>query len=324
MSGTEAQRSRPRRLGRGLSSLVGDSVSVSIPGEASPGEAEPAREETVADRPTDMPADEAVGGLRRITIDLIDPSPFQPRESFDDSALDRLADSIRRSGVMQPIVARPAPDGRFELVAGERRLRAARRAGLGAIPAVVRDLSDEQSAELCLVENVQREDLNPIERANAFAMLARRFSLTHAEVGERVGLERSSVSNFVRLLELDDELRSLVADGALSLGHAKALLGVPAGDERTSLGRRAVGEGWSVRRLEREAASIAGRTRAPSAEKPARSSNLDELERQLAEHLGTRVRIRADSKGHRGRVEIAFYDLDHFDGLMSRLGFKMR
>jgi ParB family chromosome partitioning protein len=226
---------------------------------------------------------------------------------------------------MQPVVARPSAGGRFELVAGERRLRGARRAGLGSIPVVVRELSDEESAELCLVENVQREDLNPIERANAFAMLARRFSLTHAEIGERVGLERSTVSNFVRLLELDDELRSLVAEGTLTLGHAKALLGAPGGDGRSSLGRRAVAGSWSVRRLERAVAEIAGRGPSPDKDQTApQSSNLADLERQLGDHLGTRVRIRADSKGTRGRVEISFYDLDHFDGLMSRLGFEMR
>jgi ParB family chromosome partitioning protein len=284
-------------------------------------------------------------GFRRIPVELVDPSPFQPRQVFDEGALRQLADSISRSGMMQPIVVRPAGDHggsggggaragsgqgaeRFELVAGERRLRAAKLAGLTDVPAIVREVDDESAAELALVENLQREDLNAIERARALRALCERFELTHAQVAERVGLERSSVTNLVRLLELEDEIVELLAQGMLGQGHGKALLSAPAGAGRIALAARAVREEWSVRRLEREARGSGGGSEAahgpaPAKGGPDRPASLSELERQLSEHLGTKVRIAANSKGDRGRLTIEFYSLDHFDGLMGKIGFGM-
>lgn len=299
---------RPRRLGRGLSSLVGEPVSVGVPEVLS--ESPPP--------PAELPTED---GITMVSVSDVTPSPFQARETFDEAALSGLAESIRRSGVMQPIVLRRSEQG-YELVAGERRWRAAQQAGLTQVPAVIRKVSDEESAELGLVENVQREDLNPIERARAFALLSTTFQLTHAEIAERVGVSRPSVSNSVRLLELEEPLQARVIDGSLSAGHAKVLLSLTPGNERLAIGERSAASGWSVRRLEHEVGRLLQAASAPVSGRTV-TAHLAELERQLSEHLGSQVRIRADASGQRGRVEISFYDLDHFDGLMSRLGFKM-
>lgn len=302
---------RPRRLGRGLSSLVSEPVSVGVP-------------EALSD-PSPMEAPDTPASPDRhstmVPIENVVPSPFQARESFDDAALEGLAASIRRSGIMQPIVLRRTDEG-LELVAGERRWRAAKLAELTHVPAVIRTISDEESAELGLVENVQREDLNPIERARAFSMLATTFDLTHAEIAERVGVSRPSVSNFVRLLELEEPLQDRIIDGSLSAGHAKVLLSLTPGGDRVTIGERSASSGWSVRRLEHEVGRLL-QVKAPPSSGRTVTTHLAELERQLSDHLGSQVRIRADSSGQKGRIEIAFYDLDHFDGLMSRFGFKM-
>jgi ParB family chromosome partitioning protein len=268
-------------------------------------------------------ADGPDAGVRHVRVDRIRPSPFQPRRSFDAAALATLADSIRRSGVMQPIVVRPTGSG-FELIAGERRWRAAEAAGLETIPAAVRELGDEQAAEWALVENLQREDLNPIERGAAFRELADRFNLTQAEIGERVGLDRSSVANLMRLTELEEPIRRLVAAGALGLGHARALLRIPAGVVRTAIADRAAREGWTARRIEAAARDAVRAPAAPQA--PAgdgsRARAVGDLEKQLGEHLGTKVRIQTDRSGKKGRLVIEFYDLDHFDSVTQRAGFR--
>jgi len=210
----------------------------------------------------------------------------------------------------------------FELVAGERRWRAAKLAGLTSIPAVVRDLSDEESAEWAIVENVQREDLNPVERAWAFKALTDRFGLSHGQIAERAGLDRSSVTNFVRLTELETTIQEMISAGRLNFGHGRALLAIAPGDGRVSLATEASREGWSVRRLERAAATIASAVKpAPTTTIKTRPASLEDLERRLGEYLGTRVSIVSDRGGKRGRVTMEFYGLDHFDGLMSRIGF---
>ncbi len=261
-----------------------------------------------------------------MSVDAVSPSPFQPRERFDDAGLASLAESIRRSGVMQPIIVRPAARQgggtvRYELVAGERRWRAARLAGLASVPALVRDLDDESAAEWAVVENVQREDLNPIERARALRGLVERFGLTHGEIAERVGLERSSVANLIRLTDLDARVQELIATGALSAGHGKALLTAADAVRRVALAERAVRESWTVRRLEREArrtTAVGGG--ADTKGGVAREAVIVDLERRLSQHLGTKVTIVTGASGARGRIVVEFYDLDHFDGLMARMG----
>jgi ParB family chromosome partitioning protein len=265
-----------------------------------------------------------------VEVGLVSANPWQPRQRFDEGSLEGLADSIRRSGLMQPIVVRPAPadeatGGRvgYELVAGERRWRAAQIAGLERVPAVVRRLSDVEAAEWALVENLEREDLNPIEQGWALRRLMERFGLTQAQVAERVGLERSSVANLVRLTELDEETAGLVASGRLSAGHAKVLLSVTDGPARASLARRAVREDWSVRRTEREVGALlaASARRMPLPERYVSPAGAD-LERRLSEHLGTRVRIATDRSGKSGRVIIEFYGLDQLDGVLEKVGVK--
>jgi ParB family chromosome partitioning protein len=334
---------KPRRLGRGLSSLLGDPVRVPAPGPQARVSDEQGLSPSSVDEThlvvegggVERPAEPA-RRLVQAPIDSIIPSRFQPRHTFDEASLRALADSIRASGVMQPIALRlltpgtDAPAGaRFELVAGERRWRAARLAGLEAVPAVLTPLSDRESAEWALVENLQRSDLNPMERAFAFRNLADRFSLGQAEIAERVGLDRSSVANFIRLTELEDEIRTDIASGRLTAGHGKALLAVPSGPRRVALAQRAAREGWSVRRLEASATSLAGgpvrverRGETAPEEWPQarREAARRDLERRIEERLGARVRISTDASGLRGRIVVSFADLEHLGSILSKFG----
>lgn len=315
---------RPRRLGKGLNALLSAPPPVSISADPK------AANSAVGGTP---PGGEAEG-LRMIPVGDVVPSPFQPRRVFVQTEIEQLAASIGRSGVMQPIIVRRAGAG-YELVAGERRWRAAGLCGLETIPALVRDLDDATAAEWALVENLQRTDLNAMERARALKGMIDRFGLTQGELAERIGIDRSSVGNLVRLLELEPALQELVEAGALSLGHAKGLLGADA-SLRLSLAERCVRESWSVRRLEREAsgqdgtddrATDGGPVNAESTgegsggDSPADAS-LRDLERRLAEHLGTKVKIATTGDGARGKMTLSFYTLDHFDDLMSRIGFR--
>ncbi|MBX3358629.1 MAG: ParB/RepB/Spo0J family partition protein [Phycisphaeraceae bacterium] len=260
-----------------------------------------------------------------VRTDEIVPSPFQPRRAFDQSALDRLAASIRSAGVMQPVLVRRSQSGEapFELVAGERRWRAAKLVQLERIPAIVSVLTNEQAAEWALIENLQREELGPMERADGLKSLMVRFGLSHAQIAERVGLDRSSVTNLVRLTELEEPIRSLLEDRRLSAGHGKALLAAPAGTGRVDLANRAAAHSWSVRQTER-ASSRAAADLNPTSPASVRTVAHSDLERQLGEYLGTKVVVRANKKGTRGRIGINFYSLDHFDGLMSKIGFELR
>jgi ParB family transcriptional regulator, chromosome partitioning protein len=311
---------RVRRLGRGLSGLLNDAAA---PVEVS------------VHKPTETTASEPEArsaGVVLIPVAQIEPSRFQPRRVFDQVALERLADSIRRSGVMQPVIVRPVEKGLYELVAGERRWRAAAEARLTEIPALVRELSDEESAEWGLVENVQREDLNPMERAWAFRSLVERFGLQHGQIAERVGMDRSSVANTIRLTELEEPIRNMIGSGRLTAGHGKALLACPPGPTRIALAEQACDEGWTVRRTERAATIAAAGGDATAAPSPiaraapdvARVAARAELEKQLGQHLNTKVSIVTDATGTRGKLSIEFYGLEHFDGLLAKLGFQMQ
>lgn len=318
-----------RRLGKGLASLLGQPVRVDAAAGpiADPGEGALSGQTREA-APDAAPPSIASSGFRRIPIDDIVPNRFQPRRDIDQGALERLRDSIKAAGIMQPIAVRPRAAGSgggeaWELVAGERRWRAARLAGFTHVPAVVAELDDKDAAEWAVVENLQREDLNPIDRAWAFRSLAERFSMPHRTIAERVGLDRSSITNLIRLTELETEIQSLIAAGTLSTGHAKALLSLPAGADRVRLARQAAEQAWPVRRLERLGAqSQQGVADAPG---PARSPSAHaDLERQLSEHLGTRVGIQTDAAGSKGRISITFFSLDHFDEIVGRLGFRYK
>jgi len=269
---------------------------------------------------------------RRIGVDSIIPSPFQPRRSFREAPLEELAQSIKAVGVMQPVVVRKRVGG-YELVAGERRWRAARLAGLDSIPAIVSDLDDAGAAQWAIIENLQREDLSPLERAAALKALGERFGLSHAQVAEKVGIDRSTVANLIRLLELEESIQALIDRGDLSYGHGRALLAAAPGPQRLALATLAATEGWSVRKTEREAGkfsvkALVGKAARSGAEATTERMKEDwgrlELERQLGEHLGTKVRLQGPDSGGKGQIMIEFYHLDHFDGLMTKMGFVMR
>lgn len=258
-----------------------------------------------------------------LSIDRIDPGSRQPRQRFDDSNLAALAESIRIAGVMQPVIVRPVSGSdRFELVAGERRWRAAARLGLQTIPALVRNLDDRDAAEWALIENLQREDLNPMDRASAFRRLVDEFGLTHAQLAERLGVDRSSITNILRLNELDSETAEAVRGGHLGLGHAKALLGCTSIEIRKALAEQAIRQGWSVRRIERAVATAtrpSSNTAVPRAASAAALHRAD-LERRLGEWLGTRVSLESSHGERPGRLVVEFYSIDQFEGILQRFG----
>jgi ParB family chromosome partitioning protein len=283
--------------------------------------------------PADASAD--VQGLFHVELATIRRNPAQPRQQFDEAALQGLADSIRSEGVMQPIVLRPLPEPgpedaiRYEIVAGERRWRAARLAGLDTIPALVRDLQPQQVAEWALIENLQREDLNPLERADALRRLVDDFNLSHDELASRLGLQRSSVSNLLRLLSLAEPVQQLVRDGHLSMGQARAIAALPDPEAQHALALKAVKEALSVRQVEqlvRKAANSSAPPEpgdGPSRKPTSGNAHLADLEQQLADRLGTRVRLKPGRKKGSGSLTIEFYSLDQFDTLLEKLGVSM-
>lgn len=313
-----------RRLGRGLESLISTRVAVSRTPPHSP---PPLPEASAEGGPGPTPP-RRDGAILMVGTDQIRPNPRQPRQSFNDEALQSLAASIRSAGLMQPVVLRPDPSGdrdTYELVVGERRWRAAKLIGLQQLPAVIREIDDRTAGEWALVENIQREDLNPIERAEAFRRLIDEHGVTHQELAERVGLNRSSVSNLLRLNELDEFARGAVRSGRLGLGHAKALLSVGDLDARRRLAELAIRQSLSVRALERRVATLNGdgrRAARADGHRVARSSH-EALARQIGEQLGTRVHIQPGKTKGSGRLVIEFYSLDQFDGLIQRMAIEV-
>ena len=294
-------------LGRGLGALIREPepVASADPNVFSKGTIPPASPSSSA------------GGQLQIDIDLIDPSPYQPRTRFAETALDELAQSIRTSGIIQPLVVRRIGP-RYQLIAGERRWRAAQRAELLRVPTVVREVSDEQALELTLVENIQREDLNPIEQARAFERLMDEFHLTQDEVATRTGKERATVGNSVRLLSLEEPLLNWIEEGKITAGHGRALLAIEDTKVRRDLALKASRGKLTVRQLERMATRrLRARSLAAPAETPDpnRTAALEELQR----HIGTRVTLHMPAKGRPGRLILEFYDEEQLDGLYERL-----
>jgi len=300
-------------LGRGLGALIRE------PETASP----------VAETPQTLPAAATASGAaaaparepihsgpREIDIDLVDPSPYQPRTRFREEALDELARSIKASGIIQPIVVRPVGN-RFQLIAGERRWRAAQRAGLSKASAIVRQVSDELALEMTLVENIQREDLNPIEAARAFERLMDEFQLTQESVAERTGKDRATVANAVRLLKLEPTIQDWIEEGKLSAGHGRALLAVLDPQLRMRYAQRAARGGLTVRHIERLASRHA-RGRKEKSEiqlDPNVREALDELQR----HLGTKILLRQRTKLRPGQLVLEYYEDAQLMGLYDRL-----
>jgi ParB family chromosome partitioning protein len=256
-----------------------------------------------------------VGGLEEIPVAAIRPNRYQPRDHFDEEALGALADSIREVGVLQPVLLRPAGDG-YELVAGERRWRAARRAGLQTIPALIRDTDDAATVQQALVENLHRDDLNPLEEAAAYQQLIEDFGLTHEQVGERVGRSRTYVSNLLRLIQLPPSVQRAVKEGRLTMGHARALLGTPDRAFQEHLAKRIVDQDLSVRQVEeavrdRQGTAVPTTKKKKQAPGSLRPPGLLELEQLLGDHLDTKVRIAMS--GRHGRVSIDFADLEDLE-----------
>jgi ParB family chromosome partitioning protein len=259
--------------------------------------------------------------LRDVPVGAITPNPHQPRTHFDEEALAELTASIQALGVLQPVLVRPLGEGRYQLVAGERRWRAARRAGLATIPAIVRATDDLHTVAEALVENLQRQDLNVLEEAAAYQQLIEEFGLTHDDVATRVGKSRSAVSNTLRLLQLPAPIQRLVGEGRLSAGHARALLGTPDRGFQEQLARRAVQQGLSVREVEDavrlRASGADGDRRTRATPPPLRPPGLLELEQLLADHLDTRVHLTMGTG--KGRLTVEFADLEDLERIYRRI-----
>lgn len=247
----------------------------------------------------------------------IQPNPYQPRRSFDPAALAELANSIRTHGVLQPIIVRSLPGAKYQLIAGERRLRAAKAAELDTIPALVRHFSDQRAMEIAIIENLQRSDLNPIELAEGLALLAAQFHLTHEAIAQQTGKDRSTIANALRLLRLDPEVLDLVRSGALSAGQVRPLVALEPQLQR-SLARRILDEGWSARKIEAHLARSAPAPDRPALPAPPRDPNIRDAEEQISRFLGAKVAIRAN-KRHRGAITVAFSGLDEFQRLFDLL-----
>jgi ParB family chromosome partitioning protein len=243
--------------------------------------------------------------LQQVDIDLIDPSPYQPRTRFREEALEELAQSIRASGIVQPLVARKI-GSRFQLIAGERRWRAAQRAALSKVPVVVRHVSDGLALEMTLVENLQREDLNPIEQAHAFQRLTEEFHLTQEEASVRTGKDRATIANSVRLLRLEDAIQDLIEDGRISAGHGRALLGMSDAQERVSFARRIAHSGMTVRQVERHIAR-SGRPK-PFTPTQQVDPNTKEALSELQQLYGTKVTIQPCGKSRPGHIALEYYN----------------
>ena len=260
--------------------------------------------------------DGAPPAVRELPVEDIAPNPFQPRTRFSDDAIQELAASIKATGILQPILVRRTAGGDYQLVAGERRLRAARLAGLERVPAVVRDVDEREMTELALIENIQREDLNPIDEANAYHALAEKVGLTHDQISERVGKQRVSITNALRLLSLPPEVREMVSRGTLTAGHARALLSLPAAGDQLAAARYIQSKGFSVRRTE---AFVRRRLRRQhSRPRSARPEWMVEWETKLQRKFGTRVTISAGRGG--GKVEFEYYGQPDLERLFEAWG----
>jgi ParB family chromosome partitioning protein len=331
MSASPAPKARTRPgLGRGLGALIGNVPSAAVPKTAAVAAASAGPAGAAAEAAHGAAA--AGPHVMRVPVAEIHRSPWQPRQTFDAEALKELADSIRAHGVIQPLLGRKTGQGGFELIAGERRLRAAIEAGLDHVPLLLMDAADRDAAEMAVIENIQREDLNVIEEAEGYRTLCDKFSLTQQEVADRVGKARASVANAVRLLDLPDDIKQLLGSSLLSAGHAKVLLGLADAKEQILLGRKCVTEGLTVRGLER---LIQRRQTDRTVNPDTRTSHYDlpesharDLADRLHRHFGTNVRLTpsityANGKHAKGSIQIDFYGNDDLDRLLTLLGVKV-
>ncbi len=285
---------KKRGLGRGLDALLG-----------------------VAELSPDLGETKAKEELRRLPLDQIRRGKYQPRVDMRPEALEELADSIRAQGVIQPVVVRPTDDDAFELIAGERRWRAAQIVGLDEIPAVVRDVPDQAAVAMALIENIQRENLNPIEEANALQRLISEFGMTHQEASQAVGRSRTSVTNLLRLLTLDEEVRHCVENGELEMGHARALVGLT-GELQRKAARLVIKQGLSARETERLARKMQETPALKRSKQAPLDPDIHRLQEELAERLGAVVRLQHTPSG-RGKLLIHYHSIDELDGILAHI-----
>lgn len=251
-------------------------------------------------------------------VSSLRPGRYQPRQQFNQLALETLAESIRAQGIVQPLVVRPVEEGQFEIIAGERRWRAAQLAGLETVPVLVREIDDQQALAIALIENIQREDLNPIEQAQGMQRLIDEFELTHDALAEVLGLSRAQVTNLLRLLKLPEMVQVWVHDGLLGMGHARALLPLSP-SQQIQVGQKAIDQSWTVRQVETHVRQLLAQSEEKHTPQPQKKDpNIAALETRLSEQLGARVAIHHQAKG-RGRIEIRYSDLDELQRLLDQL-----
>lgn len=305
------KKNKPKHLGRGLQSLLGP---INMPDTSSN-----ARPELTLDDPN-FPIDKSLQeSIRKLAIELVQPNPYQPRIACDRDQLADLAESIKVNGVLQPIIVRKA-GASYQLIAGERRLKAAQMAGLKTISAIVRQATDQQLLELALIENIHRADLNPIERAQAYSNYLQTYSLTQAQAAERLSENRSVLANYLRLLDLPPEMKQMLIEQKLSMGHARAILALPTDELKRKLANRALAGRLSVRDVERLVRKYITGTTQPARTARTKPPHIAELETRLSRQLGTRVSIATRKNGQRGRITIEFYSVDEFDRIVERMG----
>jgi len=309
---------KKRGLGRGLDALLGPAARPSRPEGAPEGDAVPESAVSVAVAPAAVVNRDVDGALRSLPVDVIQRGRYQPRVDMHPESLQNLADSIREQGVVQPIVVRGIGDGRYEIIAGERRWRAAQQAGLHEIPAVIRDVEDRAAIAIALIENIQRENLNPLEEARALKRLIDEFEMTHEQAAQAVGRSRVAVSNLLRLLDLEDAVKGMVERRELEMGHARALLAL-SGVRQVEAARQVIARGLTVRATERLVQELQ-RTDVPHrpSARASRDPDIQRLEARLSDRLGASVLIRHGSGG-KGRLEIRYNSLDELDGILEHI-----
>lgn len=305
----EKTRVKPRHLGRGLEALLGQASPSS--GQSFPSGNEPITEKSQINK----------SSVQEIPLNSISENPYQARTYWDEEKLNELARSIEANGVVQPVVVRKTPTG-YQLIAGERRFRASKLIGKENLPAVIREASEEQMLEWALVENIHREGLNPVERAKAYQSYIQQFELSQTEAAKRLGEDRSVISNHLRLLELPRDLQQLLQEGQLSLGHIKAIMSVNKKELMGRLANRVLAGRLSVREVERLVKSYNQDSEAKPGKSQAKPPHIIDLEGQLTDRLGCRVRIDTRKKGNKGRMMIEFNSLDEFDSVLEKLGIQ--
>lgn len=310
MSKPEINAKKRVGLGRGLGALLQDSDSVNNVSSERP----------VYTKPIERPQRESFSSMNEISVDFIETNPFQPRTHFDEDALNELADSIRVQGIIQPITVRQLGPNRYQLISGERRLQASRRIGLKAIPAYVRTADDQQMLEMALIENIQRENLNAIEIALSYHRLLSEFQLKQEELGDRVGKNRTTVNNYLRLLKLPDVIQAAVRDNEISMGHARALINIDNHETQIKLFSKIVQENWSVRKVEDEVRRLT--LIIPEEGKTSRQvtikQEISSLQFRLQGYFGTKVLVKADDK-HKGEIKIPFTSKEELDKILNAI-----